>query len=351
MAGLSLAFFTVLGMLLSLLLYGMYLITFIMSTYYLWRKAESRKTVTNNLLISANILLFLLTTAQTIVGIHQVVSPFASDVLEVPLRELFATAVSAAEDIASLALFIVELIVSDAFLIYRLWVVYSQDWRIVAMPACALVLAVVSESIFVNNASRVTSEEGIFGSAGDALWLMIGLICDVFVNVYCTVSISIKIWRSQRRTRDATRYLRSTSAVNILTIIIESATLYTACMLSMLISYACGSLGGIIMIDLAAPVIGLAFCLIIIRFGMGGAFSKNTQPSAGTISSSQGSNLRRVDVIVAPPLAPVYIDRDTLKDTIDTLDSPTDRDSKVNTIDTLDPPTDRDFEVMEIIGV
>ena len=71
-------------------------------------------------------------------------------------------------------------------------------------------------------------------------------------------------------------------------------------------------------------MIGLAFCLIIIRFGMGGAFNKDQQTSVTPFPSSKGSSFQRPDVIIARPVA-VRVNNLGFDDTPDPLNtSPTD---------------------------
>ncbi|KIP01142.1 hypothetical protein PHLGIDRAFT_17413 [Phlebiopsis gigantea 11061_1 CR5-6] len=280
MVQLTIAFFYILGVFLSLALYGLYFVTFVISMYYLLRPNHLHKTPANKLLILAD---------QIVLIAKQAMAPFIGNAIATPLFLLFIDNLSTADDTATLALFVAELAVSNTFLV------------------TVLIVAIVTEIIFVNNSRHVGSDVNIFGSTGDSL-------------------LSYKIWRSQQLTKHATTYLRSASATgeltsnaqNILSIIVESAGLYT-------LSPSCA----LTLVDMAAPTIGIAFCLIIIRFGMGGAFKNNPQLSTVALPSSGNSGLRGENHVVMQPMS-VHLTTHT--QTTETVDISLDSDGEAKTM-------------------
>jgi len=72
-------------------------------------------------------------------------------------------------------------------------------------------------------------------------------------------------------------------------IVIESGAIYSAGLLSLLITYACGSNGQYPALDAELPLVGIAFNLIIVRVGLG--LAQNSTTPGGV--SSRGLASRR----------------------------------------------------------
>ncbi|KIP02695.1 hypothetical protein PHLGIDRAFT_284279 [Phlebiopsis gigantea 11061_1 CR5-6] len=159
--------------------------------------------------------------------------------------------------------------------------VCQRKWSIVILPTCCLVGFIVCSSLFLKIASVPQNIEKApiqllpFGSA--LAVQLAALACDVVTNTYCTAFLSYKIWQSHRLVRHATPYFRSFSSSNVVAILIESAALYTACIIALFVAFARQSIWNYVITDLCPSIAGIAYCLIIIRFGMGGAFKSHTQ--------------------------------------------------------------------------
>ncbi|KIP01988.1 hypothetical protein PHLGIDRAFT_16846 [Phlebiopsis gigantea 11061_1 CR5-6] len=203
MAQLNELFYHILGAFLSLVLYGTYQVTFFMSIYYLLKKNGYKGAQISMPLIVTDCVIFLLVTAQCAIMTKQCALPFVGDAIELPLGEVFLDSTSGSENIATLALLVTELAVSNIFLVYRLWIVWGHNWSVAALPSCVLVFSIVAESMFVNNMRLVSTSTSVFDSSGEggahppnvilkltfpsAPWFTAGLSSDVFINIYSTV--------------------------------------------------------------------------------------------------------------------------------------------------------------------
>ncbi|KIP02431.1 hypothetical protein PHLGIDRAFT_293710 [Phlebiopsis gigantea 11061_1 CR5-6] len=286
----SLALNLVLGVVLELMLYGVFFVTFVMSMYYLMQKPQTRKTPVNKLIASTGILLFGLITAQTVIETVALFTPLLARYANQDAAEIIDNANESYLPMieTSLALYFIELFISNFLMVYRVWIVFQRKWAIVALPGLSLAASMICEGLFVQQNSKVFA-----GDFGGVQFLTIALSCDVFTNIYCSALLAYKIWLSQRYLRGATTYLRSFSSLNVVIIIIESAALYTAVTFVVLVTYATGSYGAYTFLQLHCAIPGITYSLIIIRFGMGGAFKETPQLSTFTIPSQANAGARR----------------------------------------------------------
>lgn len=96
--------------------------------------------------------------------------PFVGDAIELPLGEVFLDSTSGSENIATLALLVTELAVSNIFLVnrmtgafvrsntsdpqvYRLWIVWGHNWSVAALPSCVLVFS-IGTGLYCTNTKR-----------------------------------------------------------------------------------------------------------------------------------------------------------------------------------------------------
>ncbi|THG96925.1 hypothetical protein EW026_g4990 [Hermanssonia centrifuga] len=100
-------------------------------------------------------------------------------------------------------------------------------------------------------------------------WTVPFLTLTLSTNIYCTALLSYEIWRVNREVRGLPTYLSPTAVKDVVTIIIESAVIYTVFSLVTLITYVAKSPVALAFLNCTGPVIGITFCLIIVRLGTG----------------------------------------------------------------------------------
>ncbi|KIP05774.1 hypothetical protein PHLGIDRAFT_119540 [Phlebiopsis gigantea 11061_1 CR5-6] len=305
MVPLAFTSWVVLATSLSLVLYGVYLVMFTMSVHSLLN-TKVRSGSVNKAIVAAVFLLFATITAQCIISLTQLlVALNNSNSNDIPTDVLLLNEVSSSLNIAGLALFLIEIFVSDLLMIYRLWVIWQRSWPAVVPPIICYIACIACSGIFLHDISILPSGSDLFNPA-DTKWLIAGVAMTCTVTIYCTCLLSYKLWSSQRAVRHATTYSRSWSAYRIIAVLVESAALYTACNLALLFTFAFGSLGSYIVQDVAAPMTGIALSLITTRFGMGGGLKTNprlsniSRPPSNNFSSSQYNELIATKPIPEP---------------------------------------------------
>ncbi|EKM60360.1 uncharacterized protein PHACADRAFT_203573 [Phanerochaete carnosa HHB-10118-sp] len=282
-----------LGLILQTLLYGAYLILYVASLYFLYggnfdTKRRGRKSP-NKAVLLGGIALLLTATPQWIIQVVRVWTAFINhaDTPNGPL--LYLSDLRAPLSIARLSLYVVEVFVSDLILIARLWIVWGRDWRIAAAPVLTWVGLVVCGCMYTYEISRLPPGVNFFRSSS-ANWVAAGLALTLFTNFYCTGLLSWKIWSSQRAVQRAlSGGYKPSTARRILATLIESAALYSVASLIIVIAYFAQSFASFTCISLMAPLVGISYCLIIVRYGMDGAF-RNTAPISSVRFSPQTEN-------------------------------------------------------------
>ncbi|KIY65353.1 hypothetical protein CYLTODRAFT_400535 [Cylindrobasidium torrendii FP15055 ss-10] len=238
--------------------YGIYLAVGFQCTEVLWARYKERKT--HNFLVITHALLFIFISMRCIVVVVRALKRHWRYTPEVP-PENYGAAWSLAANIP----WVMTIIISDVFLIYRIVMLWTTRAWIVAFPI-SLLLADMGSGIFLLvSLGRYVKDDNIFtGDIGIAMRMF--CVFTVALNIACTGLLAYRIVSSQRRVQD-TRITQGMS--NIVALIVESAALWTCLSLGMIISLSFKSYVTFIFMDVACPMIGVVFANIFIRVSAG----------------------------------------------------------------------------------
>ncbi|KAH6912163.1 hypothetical protein BKA70DRAFT_1098807, partial [Coprinopsis sp. MPI-PUGE-AT-0042] len=152
--------------------------------------------------------------------------------------------------VANSSFYVVGTLVGDTFMIYRLYVVWEKN-RWIIVPPCILSVALAVTGSMTTYSFAKSSTRAVYESAG--AWITASFVLTFLCNLYSTSLIAFRIWQSNRRLRkiSAERH----GSVNFTGILVESAALYSFCLIVSLVTYTVGS--NIVFISVAAtnPVI------------------------------------------------------------------------------------------------
>ncbi|KAK0462526.1 uncharacterized protein EV420DRAFT_1639739 [Desarmillaria tabescens] len=169
-----------------------------------------------------------------------------------------------------LAAFVAQTFMGDCILLYRCWVIYGRRWMVVICPiimciaeiGCGIAGAYIETSLGRHSAITNPSIFALF-ITHQSLTLAI--------NVITTSLIVDRIWTVHSAVRQFASSIKNHPLRNALVVVIESASVYTASNVVLLIVYAIRSNAGYIVSDTIIQIIGITFNLIIIRFARGTA--------------------------------------------------------------------------------
>ncbi|TFK47989.1 hypothetical protein OE88DRAFT_1738112 [Heliocybe sulcata] len=181
-------------------------------------------------------------------------------------------------------LFVVQVLIGDAMLIYRSFIVYGRDWRVVAVPILMLLGTLVSGIELVYQFSivdaRTVTDETYFGNVVQP-WSTAMKVASMAQNIVCSTIIALRIWRIGRYDSGKI-YWRS------IELIVESGILYSLVVLVLLVLNVTKQNTYSIVYYALVPIIGIIFTCIIIRVGLREGSTVDSQSTSLPLDSSPG---------------------------------------------------------------
>ncbi|KAJ7868890.1 hypothetical protein B0H13DRAFT_2351183 [Mycena leptocephala] len=190
--------------------------------------------------------------------------------------ELVSNPLEAAKD----GVYITVTLVADHFMIYRVFVVWNRNRLIVILPILLWIGGAIS-GYTVTHLLLLAGDGNLFISTL-APWALTFFTMSLSLNVICTFLIAGRIMWSHTRVRNMR--LGNSYVVTALTVLLESAAMYSLSLTVLLVLYDLGLNSQYIVLDWTTSLIGIAFSLIIYRLAM---VSENSTVSVSTARSRQ----------------------------------------------------------------
>ncbi|KAL0067993.1 hypothetical protein AAF712_004896 [Marasmius tenuissimus] len=255
------------GTLLESIVYGLYLTVFLQTLRILRRKIVPGFVFAY--LATTTLVLFVLITMRLAVDIH-----IMTQTLTVTGNGPIPNALGLQK--ISCGTYVSLTIIADIFIVYRVFAVWSRSLVASAIPCSLIVAGIVSGGLLVSSLGNFGPDEprGLF-----TIFYCITLV----LNVLCTILIASKLYISDRQTTlSSSLKLKWTSII-----VIESAALYSACVIIIVVCNVLGADDVNLVFLLAIPsIIGLTFSLIIVRVVGSSATSNKTFTSIDINRSS-----------------------------------------------------------------
>uniref|UniRef100_A0A0W0F1M6 Uncharacterized protein n=1 Tax=Moniliophthora roreri TaxID=221103 RepID=A0A0W0F1M6_MONRR len=172
------------------------------------------------------------------------------------------------DNIAHDALNAIQTWMGDSLIIYRCYLVWGNNPYVIILPVLLLVVSIVSNSVALHLFTQVPL--GTIFSPTLLAWMNTIYATAFAQNALTTGLIAYRIWRQEMSSRAAG--LRGGSSESSLLpavrIMVESAALYMALLLCLIVLYAQGHNGQFVMQEASVPAIGIVFCLISVRLSL-----------------------------------------------------------------------------------
>jgi len=245
--------------------YGLFLCLYAISNVILFQRRKERRINTPMIMVVFAMLCF--STLHIGNDIQCILSGFL-DPKNAALPALYLTRLNTPCLIIKLISYGGQTLLGDAFLIYRLYVVWRNIWVAIPFIACTFTSAALI-MVAISIATHSPDFDTVFSFPFREYPLAFCSLTLV-TNAMCTILIAGKIWWIYRKTGG--RDLASPMVM-----IIESGALYSICLVFQISFYASGSVVAGIIRDTLPNIIGLNFSLIIVRVGLGlSAFGPRT---------------------------------------------------------------------------
>ncbi|KAJ7164475.1 hypothetical protein C8R46DRAFT_1278846 [Mycena filopes] len=231
--------------------------------------------------------LFLTVTAHWINGLYVLYLAFIRLGGGLP-AEIWYLTLSTPTFLAHMSILEVTTVITDSLVIYRLYVVWSNDFRTVIFPLILLAGQITCGVKIIVDLSRETILN--FWTLSNP-WVTSSLICSLMqvsgINAYSTGLIMFKLLRLARTMKALTgsrtagnRFMR------VLTIMVESAVLQTSMNICVLVSFQIGTLVQSVFTALQPVVFGISVLMIYARVGLGWATGPGSTPTTISLNMS-----------------------------------------------------------------
>ncbi|KAK7039156.1 hypothetical protein VNI00_010060 [Paramarasmius palmivorus] len=240
-------------------LYGIFLCLFFVCTRDLLRRRRRRKATLSWPMIVAGILLILLATARFIVDCANVSVAFIHHDPR-SARLAYLQDVTQPLFTAKHMILIVSLLIGDSFVNFRCWVVWGKNIWIVIVPTAISFLSFGSGCYLMWAYSNLPNQTVLT----ETTWLKMLFALSLVANAIATSLLAYRIWSVNRRMKDMVDDSTST-LTPVVRIILESGMLNAAYLFAYVMAIAFGSQGLELISEMATPLTGIIFSIVILR--------------------------------------------------------------------------------------
>ncbi|EPS94366.1 hypothetical protein FOMPIDRAFT_1134522 [Fomitopsis schrenkii] len=276
------------GVLLETLLYGVYLMMSL-ETLEILRKKDWRKFGVAYLHISASAMLLVITLHE-VIDIVRAIKAFTGNSSNPDAPGEYYSNVGGQLAVAKTAVYSAVTYISDAFIIYRTYIVWNRAALVILLPILLLIGDMVTGIAATHELTQLEHGSATFVlSLGHGVLTLSFYLLTLSLNVICTVLIAYRIWSIRLRVAPfRLRSLTSTTIAQFSQILIESCTIYSTFLCVLIATYATGSPVMFIAINL-----GIVFFSLINRVGRGVSVGEQPKDSGDNVATI-GSNTCRV---------------------------------------------------------
>jgi len=176
----------------------------------------------------------------------------------------------------------------EFMLIWRLYVVFMCDWRVVIFPT---ILAVVCTGI-TYKASAMFALPGVGLYVASDL-LISAWVLDMILNLSVTVAITSRLWWMNRKLASLTD-TRANRYASSMYVVIESGAISAVTNIVMLALYTSNAPVSLAGLDVASQLVALTPLLIVVQVGLTGRYRIPNVDSSRTLLTAQDEITFRV---------------------------------------------------------
>jgi magnesium-transporting ATPase (P-type) len=258
------------GIIIEGILYGMFVILTALSLYILLSRSRRGGAKVNKPMVVTSLLMFALATSQVIVDCIAMFDPFIKMTRPERIAEFKNNSLPI--NASKHGIFFTMMLLGDAIVIYRCFIIWGRRWLVIVLPA---LLSVASGAIAYMTVWA--SEHLVEGKEINKRAYKLGVVLLTFslaANVTATSLIAYRVWKSE------TNYLAPHDPVGnhrtegglktFLRVTVESGVLN--------IGYLCAYIGVLysskisgataVVACLATPMVGIVFSLVIVQVGL-----------------------------------------------------------------------------------
>ncbi|KAF8636207.1 hypothetical protein AX17_003693 [Amanita inopinata Kibby_2008] len=213
-------------------------------------------------LFATMIICFCLITFHLVVDLIRAFAAFTANMNRVGSPEAYYANVNTKLNLMKNSTVICTTLIADALLIYRTLIVWGRNFWILVLPI-PLYCCDIATSIWFTWSIK-EAEEGNSVLISSALQRSkYFFAATLAVNLVCTLLIAYRIWIIQKAVAGYARGQRR--ARNALSIVLESAAIYTAALVCLIITSCADNSAVFFFLNSMPPLIGSVFTIVVLR--------------------------------------------------------------------------------------
>ncbi|KDQ57647.1 hypothetical protein JAAARDRAFT_687278 [Jaapia argillacea MUCL 33604] len=265
----------------------------------MWVLTSRRKKVHGLLFISTAIL-FAMSTVHVALSLVQLLQAFVDPTVLATPRGSDIYWINEANPIYSAKnmLYNFSVFAQDFLLIWRLYMVWGQNWKICVLPM--FFEAIHISAILVAAVLLTKPGVDVFSRAVQG-WGLAGWALDVFVNTSVTSAIAYKLWLANKNLAD--HFAKRSGYLTAMFTVLESGAIFAGATIVLFSLDAAGSVAGNVGISPVAQLATMTPLLIIVRVGLAKTVTRqDTSLGTGSLVTTRASS-RRIEVNVSQSAA------------------------------------------------
>jgi len=177
--------------------------------------------------------------------------------------DLYFANIASALSIVKTSVYLVVTILFDGFILHRCWIIWDRNCYVTILPAMIFLADIGTGIASVQGLSGLSKGDSVFIAKQEKIAKSF-FSSTVAVNGLCSLLIAYRVWVRQNPIRDSRRAFSLSKEAAIM---VESAGIYFVTLICLISTYTRESNAFNVFLDMASPVIGIAFTLIVIRMG------------------------------------------------------------------------------------
>jgi hypothetical protein len=177
--------------------------------------------------------------------------------------DLYYANVASALSLVKTSVYLIITILFDGFILHRCWIIWDRNCFVTILPFLIFLADIGTGIASVQGLSGLATGDSVFIAKQEKIAKSF-FSSTVAVNGLCSLLIAYRVWVRQNPIRDSRKAFSLSKEAAI---VVESAGIYFVTLICLISTYTRQSNAFNVFLDMASPVIGIAFTLIIMRIG------------------------------------------------------------------------------------
>jgi len=191
-------------------------------------------------------------------------------------------------------------LLGDAISIYRCWVIWERNWKVVALPIILLIVSIISGYTVCGLYTVVRTDKTVFDGRL-ASWISTFYAVAVVQSSMTTGLMMYRIWQAEKRTAS---YRTGRSPLRpLLWILLESAALLVIVEIVLLALYSANYNCQYLLLEPVTPIVGITFTSITLRIGL----RAKRDTASGVTSTARAGAATPFGTVGNIPMRPIAI--------------------------------------------